>query len=192
MHPVPPNEALRLQRLEETGLLFSEPSRNFDRLCQLAAELFEMPVAVISLVAKDIQWFKAKVGVEMNNTSREAAFCNYTILRNEVLVVSDATKDHRFARNPYVTGAPGIRFYAGAPIVFSPGVHLGTICVTDTRPRQLSPTHRKALKNMGESIGTEMRLLYAMRMLYRSRSKECLSCPVRGGERRRDGAKPNP
>jgi GAF domain-containing protein len=168
MYPLPPNEPTRLRILDETGMLFSEPSDKFDRLCELAAELFEVPMAAVSLIGRDVQWFKAKIGLTNRITSRDAAFCNYTILHDEVLVVSDATRDHRFATNPMVTGDPGIRFYAGAPIVFSPAVRLGSLCVLDTRPRAFSALQKKCLKHMGESLGAEMRLIYAFRMFHRA------------------------
>ena len=147
MYPLPPNEPTRLTILDETGMLFSEPSDKFDRLCQLAAELFEVPMAAVSLIGRDVQWFKAKVGLTNSITSREVAFCNHTILHDEVLVVGDATRDHRFATNPLVTGDPGIRFYAGAPIVFSPAVRLGSLCVS-TRDHGPSALFRKDASNI--------------------------------------------
>ncbi|WP_406857696.1 GAF domain-containing protein [Alsobacter sp. KACC 23698] len=168
MYPVPPNEAERLRVLDETGLIFSEPSHNFDRLCRLAAELFDAPMAAVSFLSKDIQWFKASIGLDFAMTPREAAFCNHTILHEDVLVVSDASRDHRFETNPLVTGDPGIRFYAGAPIVFSRSIRLGTLCVLDARPRSFSALQKKCLKSMGESLGTETRLIYAFRMMQRT------------------------
>jgi hypothetical protein len=168
MYPVPPNEAARLKILDETGMLYSEPSYNFDRLCRLAADLFETPMATVSLIGKDVQWFKAKFGLDLCMTAREAAFCNYTILHDDVMVVSDALQDYRFKRNPLVTGDPGIRFYAGAPIVFSPTLRLGSLCVLDTRPRSLSALQKRCLKSMGESLGTEMRLIYSVRMMHQT------------------------
>jgi GAF domain-containing protein len=167
-YPILPDEAARLRILDETGMLFSEPSDNFDRLCRLAAELFDTPMAAVSLIGRDVQWFKARFGLDLWMTAREAAFCNYTILHDEVLVVSDASRDHRFQTNPLVTGHPGIRFYAGAPIVFSPRLRLGSLCVLDTRPRSLSALQKRCLKSMGESLGTEMRLIHAFRLMQRT------------------------
>lgn len=168
IYPIPHNETARLEILDETAMIFSPPSSNFDRLCCLAAELFGTPMAAVTLIGRDIQFFKARVGLEAWTTARAVAFCNHTILEDEVLVVSDATQDRRFATNPMVVGPPGIRFYAGAPIVFSPTVRLGSLCVLDTRPRRLSALQKACLKNMGESLGTEMRLIYAVGMMNRA------------------------
>ena len=100
MYPVPPNEAARLRILDETGMMYSEPSDKFDRLCWLAAELFDAPMAAVTLNGKDVQCLNARIGLDLVMTAREAAFCNHTVLHDEVLVVSDAPRDHRLSRLP--------------------------------------------------------------------------------------------
>jgi len=133
--PLPGNEAARLAALTALDLLDTQPEAIFDSLTGLAALLFEAPVALVSLVDADRQWFKSCVGLETRETPRDAAFCAYTILRPEVFVVPDARADPRFAGNPLVTGPPGIRFYAGAPLVGPEGHRLGSLCIIDFAPR---------------------------------------------------------
>ncbi|MEI2420943.1 GAF domain-containing protein, partial [Arthrospira platensis SPKY2] len=109
-------EAARVAALEALALLDTAPEPEFDQLTQLAADIFEVPMVAVSLVARTRQWFKSSVGLEVCETEREISFCTHTIGRNELLVVADARKDPRFAENPLVAGSPGIRFYAGAPL----------------------------------------------------------------------------
>lgn len=147
---VPPGTALanselaRLATLESLGLLDTPSEREFDAIVAMAQRLTGAKIALISLVDKDRQWFKAKIGVDLCETSRETAFCDRTIETDEILIVPDASKDSRFADNPHVTGHPGIRFYAGFPIradrLDQPAkrVPLGTLCVIDDEPRQLN------------------------------------------------------
>src|SRR5579875_2112114 len=113
--PLPRNEEERLCALSRYSLLDTLPEQAFNDLVVLAAQLCKVPISLISLVDRDRQWFKARLGVEVQETPRELAFCNYTILSGRLLVVSDARKDPRFRQNPLVSGPPYIRFYAGAP-----------------------------------------------------------------------------
>ena len=131
----PFNEAQRLQVLRSYCALESGANDALDRLTRLACHLFSIPIAVVSLVDADEQVFKSRHGLESRGTPREHAFCSHAILGREALVVTDATLDRRFADNPLVTGEPGIRFYAGFPLITPIGFRLGAFCLIDTVPR---------------------------------------------------------
>lgn len=133
--PLPDDEALRLKALHSTALLDSAPEPAFDRITRLVARALDVPIALISLVDEERQWFKSRVGVDACQMPREQAFCAHAILETEPLVVPDATADARFADNPLVTGAPDIRAYAGVPIRTRNGQPIGTLCAIDSQPR---------------------------------------------------------
>lgn len=143
--PLPENEERRLEALRRQEILDSPPEPEFDDLVELAASLCGTPMALISLVDENRQWFKARVGVTVTETSRDIAFCAHGILKSGFLVVSDATKDARFADNPLVLAEPRIRFYAGAPLVTEEGLALGMLCVLDRRARRISRSQREGL-----------------------------------------------
>lgn len=134
---IPDNESTRLAALYELLILDTPPEERFDRIAAFAAAEFEVPIAVITLVDAQRQWFKAKVGTEVCETGRDVSFCSHAILQDHIMVVPDAHDDVRFADNPLVTGAPHIRFYAGAPLTLPSGLRLGTLCLIDRRPRTL-------------------------------------------------------
>ena len=138
------DEARRIRALQGYGVLDTSPDAAFDRVTQLACDLFDTPIALVSLVDKTRQWFKSRQGLELCSTAREYAFCSHAIeLESDaVMVVEDATLDPRFLANPLVVGEPGIRFYAGAVLTSSDGYNLGTLCVIDTKPRPC-PTDRE-------------------------------------------------
>jgi GAF domain-containing protein len=136
--PIGPNEAERLKTLLETGALDAAADPALDRICEEARHYFEVPICTLTLLDKATQRIKAAQGLEPGETPREAAFCNYTILSNEVFVVEDASADERFRDNPFVTGAPFLRFYAGAPLIFLKDIRLGALCLIDTKPRSFS------------------------------------------------------
>jgi len=147
---IPVDEVQRLRALREYRVLDTPAEQAFDDLVTLAAHICHAPIALVSLVDEDRQWFKARIGVEASQTSRDIAFCSHTILnRDELFVVSDAHDDQRFCSNPMVTGAQGIRFYAGAPLVNSDGHAVGALCVKDIVPRELDAAQRQALKALG-------------------------------------------
>ena len=139
-------------------MLDTSPEAAFDDITQLVARLCDMPIALVSLVDTDRQWFKSRVGLESTQTARETAFCAHTILENKTLVVTDATLDARFADNPLVTGEPKIRFYAGAPLVTPNGLALGTLCVIDVKPRELSAVQLDALQGLAQAVTALMEL----------------------------------
>jgi GAF domain-containing protein len=141
--PVPPNENERLAALFRYTILDTPDEPAFDRLTALAARLFKAPVALVTLIDEKRQWFKSCVGTSISETSREVSFCAHAILDDDVTVVPDATADPRFSDNPFVTGPPGVRFYAGAPLKVSEVYNLGTLCILDTVAREFSIEDRK-------------------------------------------------
>jgi hypothetical protein len=144
--PAKENEADRLNTLWGYGILDTHPEERFDDLTWLAASICQTPIALISLVDEDRQWFKSKIGLEASQTPREQAFCAHAIMAPEPFVIADASSDPRFSANPLVLGEPHIRFYAGAPLTAPNGHHLGALCVIDRQPRQLSADQLKALR----------------------------------------------
>ncbi|RJQ48301.1 MAG: EAL domain-containing protein [Gammaproteobacteria bacterium] len=136
--PLPADEAARLATLANLNLLDTPPETRFDRITRFAARLFDAPVSLISLIDAERQWFKSSYGLDISETPRAFSFCAHAILRDEVMVVPDTLLDERFAGNPYVAGPPFIRFYAGCPVSALDGSRLGTLCIVDYRPRQMS------------------------------------------------------
>ena len=136
--PIPTDEAERLSALRALMLLDTPPEERFDRLVRFAAEQLDTPIAMVSLVDGQRQWFKARVGLDDTESARDVSFCGHAILKEEVFVVEDARSDPRFEDSPLVVGEPHIRFYAGAPLSAPGGHRIGTLCVIDTVPRALS------------------------------------------------------
>jgi GAF domain-containing protein len=149
---LPTNEAERLAALKEYHILDSGTEQSYDDITTLAAHICEVPIAMISLVDEDRQWFKSRLGVKQQQTPREVAFCAHAILQDKPFIVRDATKDRRFAGSALVTGEPQIRFYAGIPLVNPEGLALGTLCVVDHQPRRLSVAQQKALQALSRQV----------------------------------------
>jgi GAF domain-containing protein len=148
----PVNEAGRIAALEKYAILDTDPEQSFDDLALLASFICKTPIALISLVDEDRQWFKSRVGLDASETSRDIAFCSTAILQNDVFVVPDALADDRFRDNPLVVSDPHIRFYAGAPLINEDGYALGTLCVVDRAPRALAPEQKEALKALSRLV----------------------------------------
>jgi diguanylate cyclase (GGDEF)-like protein len=173
-YPLPDHEAERQQQLESFQILDAEPDEDFDRITRIASQMLGMPIALISLVDHDRQWFLSRVGLAARETAREVAFCAHTICSDGVMVVADARDDGRFRDNPLVTGAPHIRFYAGAPLRTRDGHALGTLCVISSEPRQLGDNEHRLLE---ELAGMVIHTLESRRDRY--------LCPLTGLQNRR-------
>ncbi len=154
--PLPANEEQRLAALRRYQILDTPPEPLFDDIALLASSICETPIGILTLVDNDRQWFKAKVGLDASQTPREQAFCAHTILGEQPMIIGNALLDARFADNPLVTGAPDIRFYAGAPLIDSEGFALGSLCVIDRRPRELEPHQQRALEALSRQVISQL------------------------------------
>ena len=154
--PKPKNEVQRIKILWQYDVLDTLPEAVFDDFTKLAALICDAPISLISLVDEDRQWFKSKVGVSLNETNRDVSMCAHAILQKDILIVPDATKDKRFYDNPLVIAAPKIRFYAGAPLISPEGQALGTLCVIDKKPRQLTSVQQEALRVLARLVMTQL------------------------------------
>ncbi|HAS6067836.1 TPA: diguanylate cyclase [Vibrio vulnificus] len=152
----PDNEQQRIADLHALHVLDTAAEERFDRITRLARRLFDVPIALVSLVDEDRQWFKSCFGLDSCETSREVSFCGHAILGQGAFVVEDATQDPRFADNPLVTDAPYIRFYAGVPLMYEDRSCLGTLCIIDTQPRTLSTEERLDLIDLAKMAEREL------------------------------------
>jgi signal transduction histidine kinase len=141
-----------MEKLISYEILDTVCEQSFDDIVHLASQICDVPISVISLVDHERQWFKAKVGLGASETSRDVSFCGHAIHQNGVMTVPDATQDERFFDNPLVTGGPKIRFYAGASLITPDGLPLGTLCVIDSQPRQLSEAQNLALEALSRQV----------------------------------------
>jgi signal transduction histidine kinase len=156
--PLPVNETTRLEALRDFDVLDTPPEQAFDDLTMLASQICNTPVAMVSLVDGDRQWFKSKVGTEATETPRDVAFCAHAILEPDLFIIPDAEADERFVGNPLLTSEPHIRFYAGAPLITPDGHAIGTLCTIDRVSRQLSPEQTDALRALARQAMTQFEL----------------------------------
>lgn len=161
--PLPADELARLQTLTTYRLVETPPEAEYDELVALAADICQTPLSAISLLDTGRQWFKASVGLPMQETRRDVSFCSWAILEpTQTLVVPDATIDPRFRHNELVTGEPGLRSYAGIPLVMSDSQPVGALCVLDTRPRELSDRQLTALRTLANQVVAQFELRRAL------------------------------
>ncbi len=156
--PIPPDEPERLEALRQYEILDTPPEQAFDDLTLLAAHICQTPVALVSLIDRDRQWFKSNLGLDVPETPRDMAFCAHAIAAKETLIVPDTFADDRFANNPLVTDDPNIRFYAGAPLRADHDQCLGTLCVIDRVPRELSDDQQRALEALSRQVMAQLEL----------------------------------
>ena len=154
--PIPEDERSRLHALRELNILDTPPEERFDRLTRLARRLFNVPIALVSLVDEDRQWFKSNAGLEITETPRVNSFCAHAINQNDVFTVRDTLEDNRFQDNPLVKGDPRIRFYAGCPLHVPNGKRLGTFCVIDREPRTLTGDETEMLRDLAALAEQEL------------------------------------
>jgi len=154
--PFPEDEETRIQALHELGILDTAPEERFDRCTRIAAALFDVPIALVSLIDTDRQWFKSRYGLDVIETPREQAFCAHAILRDDIMLVPDTLRDDRFAENPLVTGEPRVRFYAGCPLALADGTRLGTLCLIDHQPRVFDETRLALMRDVARMIEREI------------------------------------
>jgi len=169
------NEAARVEALHKYAILDTEPEQAFDDLVLLASFICKTPIALISLVDEDRQWFKSKVGISISETPREIAFCATAIQQPDLFVVPDTLNDDRFRNNPLVVSEPNVRFYAGAPLIDEEGHALGTICVIDRIPREFGPEQQAALKALSRLVLAQLefrRNLMLLKEALNDRTKE--------------------
>lgn len=157
-YPIPHNEAQRQRDLERQGVLDHPGDEHFDRLVTLTASVLDVPIALISLVDHDRQWFLARHGLDVEETPRQMAFCAHAIVGDETLVVPDACQDSRFNTNPLVIAEPNLRFYAGTPLQSREGHNLGTLCVIDRQPRQFAAKQVMLLEELAQLVLRELEL----------------------------------
>ncbi len=163
------NEQFRIESLESFRILDTMPEQEFDDLALLASQICEVPIALISLVDENRQWFKSRVGLAATETHRDLAFCAHAIEGDDLFVVPNAEQDIRFSNNLLVTGEPHIRFYAGTPLVTSDGYKLGTLCVIDRKPRELNESQKRALNALARSV---MNLIETRREVHNLKESE--------------------
>ena len=166
--PIPSDEALRLAALQRYAALDVLPSSSFDEITRLAARIFDVRIALVSMVDAQEQWFRARFGLDVSRTSRDISFCGHAILGDDVMVVLDALDDDRFVDNPLVVGEPGIRFYAGAPLRTPDGLRIGTLCIIDPRPRsEFVASDREMLAGLAAIVVDEFELQLTTAELHR-------------------------
>ncbi len=162
---LPRSEEMRIADLQLYDILDTKEEKAFDELRELAAQICNCPVSLITLIDKNRQWFKSKQGVDITETNRDASFCSHAILNTDVMIVEDLSNDERFFDNPFVAGEMNVRFYAGAPIVSPTGQTLGTICVLDKKPGKLNAMQERALELLSNQVTKLLELRLKSKMI---------------------------
>lgn len=156
----PPNEQARLSALYSLNILDSAAEERFDRITRVAKQIFNVPIAVISIVEKDRQWFKSIQGLDATETPRAISFCGHAILNDDIMIVEDASKDERFFDNPFVQDSPNIKFYSGCPIKIKEQYNIGTLCLIDNKSRQFSKAEQAILRDLVAMVQAELELMH--------------------------------
>jgi GAF domain-containing protein len=153
---LPAEEQARLKSLRSLNILDTPREERFDRLTRVAKRMFNVPIAVVSLIDENRQWFKSCIGLTVNETPRDISFCGHTILGDDIFIIPDASKDERFADNPLVVNEPNIRFYAGCPLKDSQGRKMGTLCIIDKLPRNFSDEDKESFRDIASMAEREL------------------------------------
>lgn len=154
--PIPDYDQERLAALREMLILDTPPEERFDKVVQFAAQEFEVPIALISLIDENRQWIKARVGLDVCETGRDISFCGHAILQEDIFIITDSRADERFADNPLVVNEPHVIFYAGAPLRMPSGHVIGTLCLIDQQPRDLDATELAILTSLRDLLVEEL------------------------------------
>jgi GAF domain-containing protein len=154
--PIPPYDAQRVAALRALLILDTPPEQRFDRLVAFAAEEFDVPISLVSLVDENRQWFKTRVGLDACETTRDISFCGHALVEPQGLLIEDALLDERFHDNPLVSGPPFVRFYCGAPLVLPTGHVAGTLCLIDTKPRRMDEMDLAILGSLRDLVVSEL------------------------------------
>ena len=181
--PLPANEAERLQELEDFHVLDTVEEQEYDDLTFLASQICGTPIALMSLIDANRQWWKSRIGMATHGTSRDVAFCAHAILDPQIMVVNDAREDERFANNPSVTADPSIRFYAGAPMITKSGHAMGTLCVIDREPRELTDSQKQSLEALSRQAVMLLELRRAKRLADEASQQKTVLLEKLAGER---------
>lgn len=166
--PIPVNEEERIKKLHDLEILDTPEEQAYDDLTLLAAQICDVPIALISLIDTDRQFLKSHHGLDINEISRQLGFCPHAILDNNLTIIEDAGKDNRFHDNPLVTGGPKVKFYAGAPLIFSNDIRVGTLCVVDHKARQLTDIQKKTLEALARQVVAQLELKHTVSDLIKS------------------------
>ena len=164
---IPENEDDRLRKLYELGILDTLEEQAYDDLTRLAAEICGTPIALVSLVDRDRQWFKSHHGLNARETPREYAFCAHAILGDDTFIIEDSSKDERFVDNPLAVGEPHVKFYAGAPLIMSDNNKLGTLCVIGNEARTITHAQKEALEVLARQVVSQLELRLNLKELER-------------------------
>ncbi len=157
---MPHNEARRMALVNQLHILDTEPDKELDKITAAAQAYFDVPICLVTIVDENRQWFKSNVGLNACETERDVSFCGHAINHDETLYIPDANEDLRFRSNPLVRGEPYIRFYAGAPLILQPDLRIGTLCIIDRVPRELSEEQLAALRDFADQVQSFMLSLH--------------------------------